>query len=78
MAMELRSRARIVVTPSQANFLWLEATGMDGAELARRLDRAGVRVASGGPLGDAKHIRVSIHNGAATDQFLRALDGALG
>ena len=29
-------------------------TGIDGAELARRLDRAGVRVAGGGPLGDPK------------------------
>ena len=30
---------------AQANFVWLEAAGMDGAELTRRLDRASVRVA---------------------------------
>jgi histidinol-phosphate aminotransferase len=74
---ELRSRERVAVTPSQANFVWLEASGIDGAELVRRLDRAGVRVASGSALGDARRLRVSIHDGAATDRFLRALDGAL-
>jgi hypothetical protein len=36
-----------------------------------------VRVAGGGALGDPKRIRVSVHDGAATDRFLRALDGAL-
>ena len=77
LQLELRSRERIVATPSQANFVWFEVTGMDGAELARRLDRAGVRVAGGGPLGDPRRVRVSIHDSAATDQFLRALDGAL-
>jgi histidinol-phosphate aminotransferase len=77
LLMELRKRERIAVTPSQANFVWLEATGLEGAELARRLDRAGVRVAGGGPLGDPKHVRVAIHDGAATDRLLRALDGAL-
>jgi histidinol-phosphate/aromatic aminotransferase/cobyric acid decarboxylase-like protein len=66
-----------VATPSEANFVWLEGAGVDGAELVRRLDRAGVRVAGGGALGDPKRIRVSVHDGAATDRFLRALDGAL-
>jgi histidinol-phosphate aminotransferase len=77
LLMELRSRDRVTATPSQANFVWLEAEGIDGTELARRLDRAGVRVASGGPLGDPRHIRVAVHDSAATDRFLRALDGAL-
>ena len=57
--------------------MWLEAAGIDGAELSRRLDRVGVRVAGGGALGDPQRIRVAIHDGAATDRFLRALDGAL-
>jgi histidinol-phosphate aminotransferase len=74
---ELRSRERLVVTPSQANFVWMGAEGMDGAELSRRLGRASVRVAGGGGLGDAQRIRVAVHNAAATDRFLRALDGAL-
>jgi histidinol-phosphate aminotransferase len=77
LLMELRRRDRIVVTPSEANFVWLEASGLDGAELVRRLDRAAVRVAGGGALGDPKRVRVSIHDGAATERFLRALDGAL-
>jgi histidinol-phosphate aminotransferase len=77
LLLELRSRDPIVATPSQANFVWLEAAGLDGAELVRRLDRVGVRVAGGGALGDPRHIRVAIHDGAATDRFLRALDGAL-
>jgi histidinol-phosphate aminotransferase len=77
LLLELRSRGRVTARPSQANFVWLEAAGMDGAELARRLDRAGVRVASGGTLGDPTRVRVSIHDGVATDRFLRALDGAL-
>src|SRR6476661_748345 len=76
LLLELRSRDKVTVTPSQANFVWLEATGMDGSELTRRLDRAGVRVASGGALGDPKRIRVSIHDSTAGDRFLRALDGA--
>jgi histidinol-phosphate aminotransferase len=77
LLLELRSRDRVVVTPSQANFVWLEAAGVDGAELTRRLDRSGVRVAGGGSLGDPRRIRVTVQDGAATDRFLRALDGAL-
>jgi histidinol-phosphate aminotransferase len=74
---ELRSLDGVVVTPSQANFVWLGVEGIDGAELSRRLGRASVRVAGGGALGDAQRIRVAVHNGAASDRFLRALDGAL-
>jgi histidinol-phosphate aminotransferase len=77
LLMELRARDRVAAMPSHANFVWLEAAGIDGAELARRLDRSGVRVAGGGALGDPGHIRVAVHDGAATDRFLRALDGAL-
>ena len=78
LLLELRSRDKGTMTPSEANFVWLEAAGMDGAELTRRLERASVRVASGGALGDPKRIRVSIHDATAGDRFLRALDGALG
>jgi len=77
LLLELRSRDRAVATPSQANFVWLEAAGVDGAELTRRLDRSGVRVAGGGALGDPRRIRVTVQDGAATERFLRALDGAL-
>src|SRR5207244_3366869 len=36
--------------PSEANFVWLHAAGVDGAGLAARLEQAGVIVAPGGPL----------------------------
>ena len=65
------------VTPSQANFVWLEAAGIDGAELARRLDRAGVRVAGGGSLGDPKRIRVVDPRRRGDRPLPAALDGAL-
>jgi histidinol-phosphate aminotransferase len=62
---------------SQANFIWLRATAIDGSELVRRLDQARVHVAPGGPLGDDDHVRVAIGNSAATDRLLWALRQAL-
>jgi histidinol-phosphate aminotransferase len=64
----------IDVAPSQANVLWLGAEGLDGAELAHRLERHGVIVAPGGPLGDDGHVRASIQGRGAGDRLLRALD----
>jgi histidinol-phosphate/aromatic aminotransferase/cobyric acid decarboxylase-like protein len=61
---------------SQANFVWLHAPGLTGAELAGRLERAGVIVAHGGPLGADDHVRASIRGAAATDRLLQALAGA--
>jgi histidinol-phosphate aminotransferase len=63
---------------SQANFVWLGANGVGGAELAERLRRQGVIVAPGGPLGADDRVRVTVRDGAATDRLLRALGGALG
>jgi histidinol-phosphate aminotransferase len=63
--------------PSQANFVWLRARGMDGAELTRRLVEQGVIVAPGGPLGADDHVRITIRDAPATDRLLRALDTAL-
>jgi histidinol-phosphate aminotransferase len=65
------------VTDSQANFVWLAAGGMSGAELASRLRERGVIVAPGGPLGADDHIRASVRHGAATDRLLEALRGAI-
>jgi histidinol-phosphate aminotransferase len=62
------------VAPSEANVLWLHARGVDGAELARRLERQGVLVAPGGPLGDAERVRASLHGREAGDRLLRALE----
>ena len=61
---------------SQANFVWLRAPGLSGAELAGRLERAGVIVAHGGALGDEEHVRAAIRGGAAADRLLAALAGA--
>jgi histidinol-phosphate aminotransferase len=65
------------VTPSQANFLWLRAEGVDGGELARRLERHGVIVAPGGPLGDGTCVRAAIQRPEAGGRLLRALELAL-
>jgi histidinol-phosphate aminotransferase len=64
----------IEAAPSQANVLWLRAAGVDGGELARRLQRDGVIVASGAPLGDGGRVRAAIHGREAGDRLLRALE----
>ena len=58
---------------SEANFVWLHASGLTGAQLAGGLERAGVIVAPGGPLGADDHVRASIRGPAATDRLLTAL-----
>jgi histidinol-phosphate aminotransferase len=63
---------------SQANFVWMRAAGLTGAELAARLERAGVLVAPGGPLGDDDHVRAAIRGPASTERLLSALRGAFG
>jgi histidinol-phosphate aminotransferase len=62
------------VAESQANFLWLQADGVDGAELSRRLARHGVIVAAGGPLGDGNRVRAAVQRREAGDRLLRALE----
>ena len=62
------------VAPSQANVLWLRREGVAGAELARRLERQGVIVAPGGPLGDADRVRAAVQRPEAGDRLLRALE----
>jgi histidinol-phosphate aminotransferase len=58
---------------SQANFVWLHASGLTGAQLTGALEQAGVIVAPGGPLGADDHVRASIRGAAATDRLLAAL-----
>jgi histidinol-phosphate aminotransferase len=62
---------------SQANFVWLKARDVDGAELTTRLLRRGVIVAPGGPLGADDHIRITVRDAPATDRLVRALENAL-
>jgi histidinol-phosphate/aromatic aminotransferase/cobyric acid decarboxylase-like protein len=84
-ALVIEQRARVLnalhdlpvdAPDSQANFVWLHASGLTGAELAGRLERAGVIVAPGGPLGADDHVRASIRGAAATDRLLQALTTA--
>ena len=58
---------------SEANFVWLHAAGLTGAQLAARMEQARVLAAPGGPLGADDHVRVSIRGTAATDRLLRAI-----
>jgi len=63
---------------SEANFVWLHAAGLTGAQLAARLEEAKVLVAPGGPLGADDHVRASIRGRVATDRLLRGLREAIG
>jgi histidinol-phosphate aminotransferase len=69
---------RVTAAPSQANFVWLRAEGMNGEELASRLEQARVRVALGGPLGDERYVRAAIRDEHATTRLLWALGDAVG
>jgi histidinol-phosphate aminotransferase len=62
---------------SQANFVWLHAAGLSGADLGARLERAGVMVAAGGPLGADDHVRAAIRGAAASERLLSALTQGL-
>lgn len=71
----LAGRPRLQTVPSQANVLWLRADGLPGAELAARLQRVGVVVAGGGPLGGPEHARVTVpHRPEHAERLLRALE----
>jgi histidinol-phosphate aminotransferase len=70
-------RLGIQAPPSQANVVWMAAPGLDGVELARRLERHAVLVTPGAPLGDPARVRAAVALPAATDRLLRALEQAL-
>jgi histidinol-phosphate aminotransferase len=62
------------VSDSQANFLWVAHPSVDGGELSARLARAGVRVATGEPLGEPRHVRIAVHDEASATRLLNAVD----
>ena len=86
-AMVIEQRARLLqelhdmpvdAPDSQANFVWLHATGLNGAQLAARLEEKRVLVAPGAPLGADDHVRASIWYSGATGRLLSALHEAIG
>jgi histidinol-phosphate aminotransferase len=77
LASELE-RLGVEAAPTQANFIWMRAPGISGADLAGRLERERVLVAPGGPLGADDHIRVAVRGAHDTDRLLLALGRALG
>jgi histidinol-phosphate aminotransferase len=81
-----RERARLTaalrgqgfdVTDSQANFLWVSHPSLEGGELAERLARTGIIVAAGGALGEPHHVRIAIHDEAASTRLLGAIERVL-
>jgi histidinol-phosphate aminotransferase len=74
---DLLAELPLEATESQANFVWLRAPGLDGAELVARLEQQRVRVAAGGPLGDERYVRAAIRDSAATERLGWALREAL-
>jgi histidinol-phosphate aminotransferase len=68
----------VEVQPSQANVLWMSARGMDGAELARRLELHGVIVQPGGAIGAPEHIRASVHLPQHAERLMHALEQETG
>jgi histidinol-phosphate/aromatic aminotransferase/cobyric acid decarboxylase-like protein len=77
LSTELRELG-VEVAPSQANVLWLRLDSVDGAEAAHRLERQGVLVAPGGPLGGPGHVRATIRGREASERLVRAVRGAMG
>ncbi len=65
------------MTDSQSNFLWLGHPGLDGGELARRLQRSAVAVVPGASLGDSRFVRASIPGPGESERLLGALTAAV-
>src|SRR3954451_11386561 len=66
------------VPDTQANVVWIEAPGIDGAELAARMQRAGVIVAGGARFGDPSRVRAAVQARAAGERLLSAVRNSLG
>jgi histidinol-phosphate aminotransferase len=59
---------------SQANVLWIRLSGVDGSELAARLERQGVVVQPGATIGEPDRIRASVHLPEHATRLIRALE----
>ena len=62
------------VAPTQANVVWIRLPGVDGAELAARLEAHSVIVQPGGAIGEPDHIRASVHLPEHATRLVRALE----
>jgi histidinol-phosphate aminotransferase len=61
------------VTASEANVLWVAREGMSGVQLADTLQRLGIVVAGGAPLGDPARVRMTVpHRSDLVERTLRA------
>jgi histidinol-phosphate aminotransferase len=65
------------VADSQANFIWAAHPSLAGDELAARVARAGVLVASGSALGEPRHVRIAVQSQASSARLLDALASAI-
>jgi histidinol-phosphate aminotransferase len=73
---ELRARG-FEVSDSQANFVWAAHPTLSGAQLAAKLELAGILVAAGDALGEPGHVRIALRSARATARLLAALDNVL-
>lgn len=62
---------------SAANFLWVAHERVDGGRLAAELRALGVLVAAGAPLGERRHVRISIRDAASSERLLNSIDSVL-
>src|SRR4051794_16084160 len=65
------------VPDTQANVVWIGAPGIDGAELAARLQRSAVIVAGGARFGDPDRVRAAVQTPAASERLLSAVRNAV-
>ncbi|WP_051472282.1 pyridoxal phosphate-dependent aminotransferase [Patulibacter minatonensis] len=63
----------LLVHPSQSATLWVRSPDRGGGALHAHLERSGVLVQSGLPLGDEHHVRIAVRGGTARPRLLRAL-----
>ena len=60
--------------PTQANVVWLRLPGVDGAELASRLEAQNVVAQPGGAIGEPEYVRASVHLPEHATRLVRALE----
>ncbi|CAB4912629.1 unannotated protein [freshwater metagenome] len=66
----------LLVAPSQAGAVWVRSPDLDGTALHAALERGGVLVQSGTPLGDDRHVRIAARDAPSTLRVVRALEAA--